>query len=174
MDYFEELDGVAVNPSTEPAIGEVISRRTMLKGMAASGAFGLFGCATMTSGSSADGSAPLTFKELPRTNDDKAYVASGYAIQVLLREGDPIRRGAPAYRPGQQTGSEQELQFGTDPDFISFMPLPELLEQAFFLACISIITSVFILVMAETSLFSAALARLLSRLTDASERSSRI
>ena len=35
MDYFEEQDGEAVNPSTEPTIGEVISRRTLLKGMAA-------------------------------------------------------------------------------------------------------------------------------------------
>ena len=33
MDYFEEQDGEAVNPSTEPTIGEVISRRTFLKGM---------------------------------------------------------------------------------------------------------------------------------------------
>ena len=30
MDYFEEQDGKAVNPSTEPTIGEVISRRTFL------------------------------------------------------------------------------------------------------------------------------------------------
>ena len=46
MDKFEELDGIPVNPSTEPTIGEVISRRTMLKGMAATSAFGLFGCGT--------------------------------------------------------------------------------------------------------------------------------
>ncbi len=128
-DYFEEQDGMAVNPSTEPTIGEVISRRTMLKGMAATGAFGLFGpmsgCATgggISGG--ADGSAPLSFTEVPRTTDDKAHVAPGYNVQVLLRDGDPIRRGAPPYRPGQQTGSEQELQFGTDADFISYMPLP--------------------------------------------------
>ena len=124
MDHFEEMDGEAVNPSTEPSIGEVISRRTMLKGMAAGGAFGLFGCATTSGSAVADGSAPLNFTEVPRTTDDKAHVAPGYNIQVLLREGDPIRRGAAAYRPGQQTGAEQEVQFGTDPDFISFMPLP--------------------------------------------------
>ena len=32
MDKFEELDGMAVNPSTEPAIGEVISRRSHAEG----------------------------------------------------------------------------------------------------------------------------------------------
>lgn len=122
-DYYEEQDGMAVNPSTEPSIGEVISRRTMLKGMAATSAFGLFGCAT-TSNNTSDGSAPLTFTEIGRTTDEKAHVAPGYNVQVLLRDGDPIRRGAPAWRPGQQTGSEQELQFGTDADFISYMPLP--------------------------------------------------
>ena len=126
QDYFDEQDGIAVNSSSEPAIGEVISRRTMLKGMAASGAFGLFGCATATQGQSAsgDGSAPLTFAEVGRSTDDKHHVPPGYNVQVLLRQGDPIRPGAPEYNPATQTGAEQERQFGTDADFISFMPLP--------------------------------------------------
>ncbi|HEV3011090.1 MAG TPA: PhoX family phosphatase [Burkholderiales bacterium] len=125
-DYFEEQDGMAVNPSSEPTIGEVISRRTMLKGMATTGAFGLFGCSAMGLGPDdvADGSAPLTFAELPRTTDDKAYVASGYNMHTLIAQGDPIRPGAPAYRPETQTGADQERQFGTDADFISYMPLP--------------------------------------------------
>jgi uncharacterized protein len=126
MDYFEEKDGEAVNPSTEPTIGEVISRRTMLKGMGSFGAFGLFGCSAMGLGPDevADGSAPLTFTELPRTTDDRAYVASGYNLQVLIAQGDPIHRGAPPYRPATQTGADQERQFGTDADFIAYMPLP--------------------------------------------------
>ena len=126
-DYFEEQDGIAVNPSTEPTIGEIISRRTMLKGMAATGAFGLFGCSTMGAGtgaSSGDGSAPLTFTEVARSTDDKHHVPPGYNVQVLLRQGDPIRAGAPEYNPATQTGADQERQFGTDADFISFMPLP--------------------------------------------------
>src|SRR5262245_45936990 len=127
-DHWEEQDGIPTNPSTEPPIGEVISRRTMLKGMAASGAFGLFGCATGSSTStpaSGDGSAPLTFTEIGRSSDDKHHVAPGYTAQILIRQGDPIRAGAPAYRPGQQTGAEQEQQFGTDNDFLAFMSLPK-------------------------------------------------
>ena len=128
-DHFEEQDGIAVNPSTEPGISELISRRTMLKGMAASGAFGLFspmsGCATSGgTQSSGDGSAPLTFAEIGRATDDKHHVPPGYNAQVLLRQGDPIRPGAPEYNPAQQTGADQEQQFGTDADFISYMPLP--------------------------------------------------
>ncbi|HEU4352333.1 MAG TPA: PhoX family phosphatase [Burkholderiales bacterium] len=128
-DYFEERDGEAVNPSTEPTIREVISRRMMLKGMAAGGAFGLFGagsgCAAIGGTQRAgDGSAPLTFPEIPRFKDEQHHVAPGYNVQVLLRQGDPIRPGAPEYNPATQTGADQERQFGTDCDFIGYMPLP--------------------------------------------------
>jgi len=118
MDYFEEKDGEAVNPSTEPTIGEVISRRTLLKGMAAGGALGLFGCA------STQNSAAPTFTEVPRSNGERIQVPPGYTAQVLLRQGDPIKPGTPEYNPATQTGEQQERQFGTDPDFISFMSLP--------------------------------------------------
>ena len=94
MDYFEEQDGKAVNPSTEPTIGEVISRRTFLKGAAATGAFGLFGCAT--TGTASD--AP-SFTEMPRSTSDRHQVPPGYNAQVLLRQGDPIKPGAPEYNP---------------------------------------------------------------------------
>ena len=120
MDKFEELDGTAVNPSTEPAIGAVISRRSMLKGMAASSAFGLFGCGTMSAASSSD----PAFTEVPRSTGEGIQVPPGYKAQVLLRQGDPIKAGAPEYNPATQTGEQQEQQFGTDADFISFMPLP--------------------------------------------------
>ncbi|HEV3484081.1 MAG TPA: alkaline phosphatase PhoX, partial [Vicinamibacterales bacterium] len=129
-DPFEEQEGARVNPSTEPTIGDIIdarlSRRALLKGLAASGTFGLFGCGTMaaSTGGGQDGSAPLAFTEVARTTDDRHHIAPGYNAQVLIRHGDPIRPGAPAYRPGQQTGAEQEQQFGADNDFIAFMPLP--------------------------------------------------
>ncbi|HVF63700.1 MAG TPA: PhoX family phosphatase [Casimicrobiaceae bacterium] len=127
-DPFDERDGLRVNPSTVPAIGDIIdvrlSRRALLKGIGAGGAFGLFGCATLASAPAADGSAPLTFTEIGRTTDEKHHLASGYDAQVLIAQGDPIHRGAPAYRPGAQTGDDQERQFGTDADFIAYMPLP--------------------------------------------------
>ena len=125
-DHWEEQDGLPVNPTTETPLEALISRRAVLKGMAAGGAFGLFGCATATSGSSsADGSAPLGFTGIGRAKDDKHHVSPGYSAQILIRQGDPIRAGAPAYRPAQQTGAEQEQQFGTDNDFLAFMSLPQ-------------------------------------------------
>jgi secreted PhoX family phosphatase len=123
MDYFEEKDGEAVNPSTEPTIREVISRRMVLKGMAAGGAFGLFGCSG--AGILSEGSAAPGFTEVPRSTGEGIQVPTGYHAQVLLRQGEPIKSGAPDYNPRTQTGADQERQFGTDPDFIAFMPLPK-------------------------------------------------
>src|SRR5688500_9609968 len=112
-DYFEEQDGIAVNPSTEPAIGEVISRRAVLKGMAVGSAYGLFGamsgCATGTAGGG-DGSAAPTFTEVPRSTGEGIQVPPGYTAQVLLRQGDPIKPGAPEYNPATQTGGQQRSE----------------------------------------------------------------
>ena len=102
-----------------------LSRRAALKGLGAGSVFGLFGCSTTgLAPGRGDGSAPLTFAEVGRSTDGTHHVAAGYTAQVLIRQGDPIHRGGPQYRPGQQTGAEQEQQFGTDNDFIAYMPLP--------------------------------------------------
>ena len=121
----EEQEAAAVNPSREPGIDALISRRALLKGMAAGGAFGLFGCATSggTTQGGGDGSAPLAFAEVSRKSDDRSHVAQGYNAQILIRHGDPIRRGGPAFRPAAQTAAEQEQQFGADNDFMAFMPV---------------------------------------------------
>ena len=124
-DVFRRRDNRPVDPSMAPTIGELISRRLMLKGLAATGVSGLLGCAaTVALQASADGSAPFTFTEIGRTKDDKHHVAPGYHVQVFMRQGDPIRDGTPSYRPGAPTAADQALQFGTDNDFIAYMPLP--------------------------------------------------
>ena len=126
-DLFED-DDIAVNPSREPGIAELIqarmSRRTALKGLAAVGAIGLFGCESLAARRVGSGDMPLTFTEIGRFLDATTHVAPGYDVQVLIRWGDPIRRSGPAFRPGAQWPDEQEQQFGTNNDFIAFMPLP--------------------------------------------------
>ena len=107
-----------------------LSRRDVLRGVAGLTAFGLFGCATSgpapaTGPGAAPGPAPaLAFAEIGRFLDETHHLAAGYRAQVLLRGGDPVVAGAPAFRPGQQTADDQERQFGMDNDFIGFMPLP--------------------------------------------------
>jgi secreted PhoX family phosphatase len=122
-----EEDDFPVNPSRAATLASVIearmSRRTALKGLAAAGAFGLFGCAVPGARGRAGDSA-LAFTESGRFLDETHHVAPGYDVQVLVRWGDPIHRGGPAFRPGAQSPAEQEVQFGMDNDFIAFMPLP--------------------------------------------------
>lgn len=125
----DDRDDGNLNPSREPTIGDLIeariSRRSVLKSMAAAGFCGLFGGALPMRGVAAQsaGSA-LGFTEIGRSLDETTHVAPGYDVQVLIRWGDPIRKPGPPFRPGRQTAAEQEVQFGMDNDFIAFMPLP--------------------------------------------------
>lgn len=125
-DPFEE--DVVVNPSTAPGLAEIIearmTRRDALKGLAAAGMFGLFGCAAPGTRGSAAGDSALTFTEIGRFLDETHHTAPGYDARILIRWGDPLHRNGPQFKPGAQTAAEQEVQFGTDNDFIAYMPLP--------------------------------------------------
>lgn len=125
--YFDEGDDTTANRSSVPTLREVmalrISRRGALKGLTAAGVYGLFGCAVSTL-KAGTGDAALTFTESGRFLDETHHVAPGYRVQTVIRWGDPIHAGGPAFRPGLQTAAEQEGQFGMDNDFIAFMPLP--------------------------------------------------
>ncbi|MCB2109361.1 MAG: DUF839 domain-containing protein, partial [Rhodobacteraceae bacterium] len=66
----------------------------------------------------------LSFESLHRGLDDKMHVADGHTTQVLLRWGDGLFSDSPRWTPDGQTAEAQARQFGTDNDFIAFMPLP--------------------------------------------------
>jgi uncharacterized protein len=118
-------DDTVSNSSTQPTISQLMdarmTRRTVLHGIAATGAYSLFGCAT--SAPSNNGS-PLTFTESGRFMDATHHVAPGYNVRTLIRWGDPLHADAPAFNPRQQTAAAQERQFGANNDYIAFMPLP--------------------------------------------------
>ncbi|MFO1052925.1 MAG: PhoX family phosphatase [Planctomycetota bacterium] len=65
------------------------------------------------------GFEPITFGITP---SDKW--AKGYRAQVLLRHGDALFADSPAYAPASTDARAQERQFGTNNDFIAYMPLP--------------------------------------------------
>lgn len=68
--------------------------------------------------------APLAFKPIPPGTGERIDVPDGYVSQLLLRWGDPVLPGAPAFIPERQTGASQALQFGYNCDFVGFLPLP--------------------------------------------------
>jgi len=110
---------------------ERLSRRGMLKAGVAAGALGVF--AGFLKGGKALAAEPekpapkstLTFEEVPHLLDEHAHAPAGYETQVLIRWGDAVEAGAPAFDPLKQTAAAQAKQFGYNNDMIAFFPLPQ-------------------------------------------------
>lgn len=98
-----------------------LSRRTVLRSGAALSVVALSFGSTACSGPGGG----LSFKELPHGATDDHAVADGYDARVLIRWGDPILANAPDFEPNKVTAEAQRQQFGTNNDFIAFMPLPK-------------------------------------------------
>ncbi|MGH3456268.1 MAG: PhoX family protein, partial [Nocardioidaceae bacterium] len=67
----------------------------------------------------------LRFTPVAPNTADAVTVADGYDQNVVIRWGDPILRGAPAFDQGNQTARAQAAQFGYNNDFLTLLPLPD-------------------------------------------------
>ncbi|MEU2160586.1 PhoX family protein [Streptomyces chengbuensis] len=76
-------------------------------------------------GGTADGARGLRFTPVEPNTADKVTVPAGYTQNVVIRWGDPILRGAPAFDADRQTARAQAGQFGYNNDFLSLLPLRE-------------------------------------------------
>lgn len=122
-------DDVRLSPSSTPTLDEIVevrvSRRSILKGALATGALGgLSGLGATVRQSEAGERSQFNFIEVRRGVDDTHHVAPGYRADVLVRWGDAVMPGAPAFDPQAQTPANQLQQFGYNNDFIGFAPLP--------------------------------------------------
>jgi secreted PhoX family phosphatase len=99
-----------------------LSRRDILRGSAAlAAAFSLpAGCAAPRKSDP----STLRFEGLAQGVDDRMHVAAGHSAQVVLAWGDPVLPGAPRFSVASQSAETQRLQFGTENDFLAFVPLP--------------------------------------------------
>jgi hypothetical protein len=97
---------------------QVVSRRALIKGGLAATVL------TLAPNPARAGSPSFGFTPVARSKADRLSVPPGYAADLLLRWGDPVIPGAPAFDPRTQTPTAQSVQFGYNCDFIGYLPLP--------------------------------------------------
>jgi len=131
---FEEAENTSTNASANPTMGDIIaerlSRRDLMKGALAVSAMSALVsplallAAGKASAQAANPTPSFAFKELTAGVDDKHYVAEGYDADILIRWGDPVLEGAPAFDPANLTRDGQAKQFGYNNDYLGYFPLP--------------------------------------------------
>ncbi|MET7804215.1 PhoX family protein [Micromonospora chersina] len=69
------------------------------------------------------GSGALTFRPIPPNKLDTLVVPNGYDHAVVIKWGDPVVPGAPAFDVHAQTAAAQAKQFGYNNDFVGVLPI---------------------------------------------------
>ncbi|CAA9550361.1 MAG: Putative phosphatase, partial [uncultured Thermomicrobiales bacterium] len=138
----EDSGDHGVNPTGNGTMGEVIAarfnRRDLLRGSLAVTAIS----ATVGSRALAADQQPakqvqtssFDFREIEAGVDATHHVADCYDAQILLRWGDPVLPGAPAFDPKAQTPAAQARQFGYNTDFVAFIPIEGSSERGLLVA----------------------------------------
>ncbi|MET9731906.1 PhoX family protein [Streptomyces sp. NPDC006458] len=135
----------APNTSSNEYLGDVIagalSRRSVMRAAAVVTAAAAAGTAVTTAAApqaaAAEGAGDahevypparaargLRFDPVAPNTDDQVTIPEGYEQNIVIRWGEPILRGAPAFDPAQQTAEAQAGQFGYNCDYLSLLPLP--------------------------------------------------
>jgi uncharacterized protein len=129
----EESENAGTNLSENPTLGEIISerysRRDILRGalgvtaIAATVSPLAIATAERARAQARNTTPSFNFKEIAAGSDENHYVAEGYDADILIRWGDPVLDGAPAFDPLRQTAAAQSKQFGYNNDFVGYIPL---------------------------------------------------
>ncbi|MEV8586752.1 PhoX family protein [Streptomyces sp. NPDC051180] len=134
---FHEVPNTSDNAYVGDVIAGVLSRRSALRAAAvvtvASAAGGAVALGNAPAAEAkpqwpgkpqpADGARGLRFAPVAPNTADRVTVPEGYAQNVVIRWGEPILRGAPAFDSEKQTAKAQAGQFGYNNDFLSLLPL---------------------------------------------------
>ncbi|MFJ4617692.1 PhoX family protein [Streptomyces sp. NPDC088812] len=144
---FHEVPNTSANAYVGDVIAGALSRRSMMRAAAvvtvagAAGATGVAGArpaaaaaqestAAAAASGAQKGSKPakaakgLRYSSVAPNTTDAVVVPDGYGQNVVIRWGEPILRGAPAFDPENQTPAAQAAQFGYNNDFLALLPLP--------------------------------------------------
>lgn len=132
---FHEVPNTSANEYVGDVIARALSRRGMMRAAAVvtvaatAGAAGALPAAAAPAQAAekkkpATGARGLRFTPVPPNTADAVTVPDGYRQSVVIRWGEPILRGAPAFDPENQTAAAQAGQFGYNNDFLALLPLP--------------------------------------------------
>jgi secreted PhoX family phosphatase len=134
----EAAEDAGSNGSANPTFGDVVAarfdRRDLLRGLLGVGAI----AAVVTPRALAAGAAQAAqgpgtrfpFEEIEAGSDAHHHVAPGHDADILIRWGDPVLPGAPAFDPRNQTPAAQAQQFGYNNDFVGYFPMPGAADPA--------------------------------------------
>ncbi|MEU6080183.1 PhoX family protein [Streptomyces sp. NPDC047108] len=139
---FHEVPNTSDNAYAGDVIAGALSRRSVLRASAVVTVAAATGAAVVESAPRAQAAVPgaasaaaqgrgtggraargLRFGAIEPNTTDAVTVPDGYAQNVVIRWGEPILRGAPAFDPEHQTAKAQAGQFGYNNDFLSLLPL---------------------------------------------------
>ncbi|WP_159770253.1 PhoX family protein [Streptomyces sp. HM190] len=141
---FHEVPNTSANEYVGDVIASALSRRSVMRAAAvvtvatAAGTATAFGTAPQAAAATTGTTATATTKSTPKrkavrglrfdavapNTADAVTVPAGYKQNVVIRWGEPILRGAPAFDPENQTAAAQAGQFGYNNDFLALLPLP--------------------------------------------------
>ncbi|UUU23551.1 PhoX family protein [Streptomyces sp. DSM 40750] len=137
---FHEVPNTSTNEYVGDVIASALSRRSVMRAAAvvsvatAAGASTTLGTAlpaaaatteaATTSTGKGKAARGLRFAAVEPNTVDAVTVPEGYKQNIVIRWGEPILRGAPAFDPEKQTAKAQSGQFGYNCDFLALLPLP--------------------------------------------------
>ncbi|MFD0167538.1 PhoX family protein [Streptomyces decoyicus] len=139
---FHETPNVSGNDYVGDVIAGALSRRSMVRAAAvvtvAAAAGGVVNGAVAPAAVAAQGlggespggkghraARGLRFATVPPNTADAVVVSEGHAQNIVIRWGDPILRGAPAFDPDRQSAKAQAGQFGYNNDYMAVLDVPD-------------------------------------------------
>ncbi|MFI9150954.1 PhoX family protein [Streptomyces sp. NPDC053367] len=133
---YHEVPNTSANDYVGDVIAGALSRRSVMRAAAvvtaaaAAGTAATAAVAPEAQAAAADRHAAaraargLRFTPVAPNTADQVTVPEGYAQNIVIRWGEPILRGAPAFDAARQNAAAQAGQFGYNCDFLSLLPLP--------------------------------------------------
>ncbi|MFD0135361.1 PhoX family protein [Streptomyces sp. NPDC127159] len=134
---FHEVPNTSDNEYVGDVIAGALSRRSALRAAAVVTVATATGAATAVTvpqaaaatagrhgGAHTTAARGLRFAPVAPNTADAVTVPDGYRQNVVIRWGEPILRGAPAFDPENQTAAAQAGQFGYNNDFLALLSVP--------------------------------------------------